>query len=147
MRSMTEYQLYKGVNYIQKYFIMHYKYTAFTWDKAIHHIEYMWCDNSVAWERVYEIIRACANIFEVQTARVWDCILLSDCCAGIVTQSDAKTSMRCMRACERNSNIYICLCVWCACDTDLSDTLVSIVYNKKLLSTVIAMLAWYLRSY
>ena len=70
----------------------------------------MW-SNSVACERVYEIVRARANIiFEVWTARARDCILLTDCCAGIVTQSDAKTSICYMRACERNTS-YPFVCV------------------------------------
>jgi len=122
MRSVTDYQLCKGVNYtIPEYFIIHYKYTAFTWDKAIRHIEYMW-HNSVAWERVYEIARACANIFGVRTARARDCCAVDRLLLGSRRRAAQK------RACvvwERVSVIYSRLCVWCACDADLGDTLVS----------------------
>jgi len=118
MRSVTDYQLCKGVNYtMSEYFIIHYKYTAFTWDKAIRHIEYMW-HNRVAWEIVYEIARPCTNIFGVRTVRARDCILLTDCCDGIVTQS-ALCEKWVYVVWDRVSLIYSRLCVWCACDADV----------------------------
>ena len=53
-------------------------------------------------ENVYQCFGV--DLFDgwIGTVRARDCILLTDSCAGIVTQSDAKTSICYMRACERN---------------------------------------------
>jgi hypothetical protein len=60
-------------------------------------------------ENVYQCFGV--DLFDgwIGTVRARDCILLKDCCAGIVTQSDAKTSICYMRACERNTYPFVCV--------------------------------------